>query len=80
MPVTFTCVTLNDVIASARRQADSEGYIDLDALIASVKRLPFTERQYKTPLEYVDDEHQSGAWPPTGRWPVSETQGSESET
>src|SRR5436305_15292457 len=72
MPVTFTCVKIADVIAHARRNDDSEGYIDLDAFISGVKRLHFTERQYKTPLEYIDERDQNPSWPPTGRWPVKD--------
>ena len=71
MPVTFTCVKIDAVMSLARQNADSEGYIDLDAFIVGIKRLHFTERQYKTPLEYIDERDQNPSWPPTGRWPVN---------
>ena len=72
MPVQFTCVKIDAVMSLARQNADSEGYIDLDALIVGLKRLPLTERRYATTLEYIDKELQNPAWPPTGQWPVKD--------
>lgn len=79
MPIRMTCVKIDDVIAHARRLVDHEGYVDLDQFSSGLKRLIFYEREYKSPLEYIDDEAQNPAWPPTGRWPSPDEDSATSE-
>jgi hypothetical protein len=71
MAIIRVCLRADELITLVNRIQDERGYVAYDQFMAGLQRLERTEVTDKTVFDALDEQHQSGYWPPMGRWPTA---------